>query len=286
MSVATISTSDSPDATPIAKIEKTGTIIFLNENTEKPKKAIKLQHHRIQCPYCQEVMKTSEGYLYHLKNDCNICSRKKKSDLMYTNDNEISPIPLEMHNIIFLSGPPRSGKTYWVNQYATAFKKIFSREVYYFTRNKSDESLNEDIYNKILTSEIEHPYTMDELANSLCIFDDIEDSQHPKVTKYLYTLLDDIIKNGRHAGRAGISVIFCNQETTMYRRTKTILSQMTEFVFFPNYTSKCNANYVLEKYLGLHPDQVSYIYTLPSRWIDVRRIAPQYVLSQHNVYLL
>lgn len=284
MANTTITTVDSPDSTPIAKVASINKIIYLKETSDKPKKPINLKSKYV-CPYCKTELAKTESYLYHIKNNC-VAQQTRVADISYQTDYEISPIPLEMHNIIFVSGPPRSGKTYWVNMYATAYKKIFERDIFYFTRNKSDDSLNEKVYTKILTSEIERPIQMDDIENSLCIFDDIEDSQHPLVTKYLYTLLDDITKNGRHAGKAGISVIFCNQETTMYRRTKTILSQMTEFVFFPNYTSKHSATYVLEQYLGLDQQAISYIYTLPSRWVSVRRIAPQYIISQHNIFLV
>ena len=282
---AIITLKDTPNAVPIAQVNETNEIIYMKEAPEQIRQTIKHNKNRESCGYCHMEVDKKETYLYHLKNMCLVYGKKVQENSFISNM-EISPIPQEMHNIIFVSGAPRSGKTYWVNMYSTMYSKIFGRQIFYFTRNQFDESLNEDLYTKILTSSIKKPIELETLSNSLCIFDDIEDSQYPKVTKYLYNLMDDIIKNGRHAGDAGISIIFCNQETTMYRRTKTILSQMSEFVFFPNFTSKRAAIYVLEAYLGLSAEEIKYIYRLPTRWIMVRRISPQYFISQHNIMLL
>jgi hypothetical protein len=274
---------DSKYAVPIAKIKKTEDIIYIEEEPDDHVKPPERKKGKpMTCPKCKAVIPPNQSFLFHLKNSCTV---KKPLEVKLQTDNQIIPLPQEMHNIIFVSGPPKSGKTYYVNQYARLFKKIYKRTVYYFTRNKTDPSLTESVYTKILTDDIDldNPFTLECLADSLCIFDDIEDSQNPSITKYLYSLLNDIIKNGRHQN---ISVIFCNQEMTMHLRTKAILSQMTELVIFPAYTSKYNAKYVMDKYMGMSPTSIAYIYKIPSRWVTIRRVAPQYVLSQHMVYVI
>jgi len=271
---------DSTHAQPIARVKKEKTIIYLLE-TDDSIKPIKKNSRNFKCPRCGKSISKKDSFLYHIKNSCD---KKLPVEVRYRTDNEIIPIPLEMHNILFISGPPRSGKTYYVNQYAKSFKKIFDRTIFYFTRNPSDPSLQEDIYTKIMISEITEPILLETLRDSLCIFDDIEDSTvSPKVIKYVYSLINDICKNGRHEN---ISIAFLNQEMTMHQRTKCILSQMTELVIFPQYTSKYNATYVMHKYLGMNQKSIEYVYTLPSRWVSLRRIAPQYAISQHEVYMI
>lgn len=210
---------------------------------------------------------------------------EKRGEEYYETNNKLSVIPLEEHNIIFVAGAPNSGKSYWTNQYALLYKKIFNRRIILFTRNEEDDTYKKDkkIYTKILIDETMKKYDLSELKNSLVIFDDIETAQHPQVTKYLYSLMDDIIKNGRHEN---ISVIFCNQQMRMYLKTRNILENMTAIVIFPKYTSKFHLGKVLRDHLDMSPDEMKYAYELPSRWVYIRKICPKYIIHEHGVYIV
>lgn len=285
---------DSKNAIPIAKIRGSKELIYLLPNSEVfsdiPIKNVKEATYK--CPYCKKIISTKQNYIYHIKHE-GVC-KKKHIHSDYTNEiktdelEEIVKLPLDDHEIIFVSGPPKSGKSYWVNEYVKMYKKIFDeRKVVLFTRLNEDDTLkaDEDLYMRITIDKnlINEKLKLDDLANSLVIFDDIESSEYPKVTKYLYSLMNDIIKNGRHAN---ISVIITNHDLRGGQKTRDILMNMTMLVIFPQSGSVYHLTRCLHDYIGLSKSQMDKILNIKSRWVAISREFPQYIIYQRGVYML
>ena len=197
-------------------------------------------------------------------------------------------MPQDDHEIIFVSGPPKCGKSYWVNQYVKKYKDIFdNRKVFLFTRLQHDVTLEKDIdnYIKIFITDsfITDPFKLEDFTNSLCIFDDIESSEFPKATQKAFNLLDDICRNGRHHN---ISCILCHQETRMGKKTKPLLTMITSLVIFPKTGNIYQMSHVLKEQIGMSKSQINKVMSLSSRWVVINRACPQYIMYDKGVYLL
>ena len=243
-----------------------------------------------KCPYCKIVLKTKQNLIHHLTHSC----PKKDSIEMHTKATiRLKPyeflmkLPVDDHEIIFVTGPPKCGKSYWINEYVKAYKQMFGRKVFLFTRNEHDDTLanDEDKYIKITISDDldADPLTLDDLRDSLIIMDDIESSEHKKGTQRAYNLLDDVCKNGRHYN---INVIFANQECRMGVKTKKILSMLTMLVIYPSSGETYQCERLLKEYAGRSKSEINLIMNLQSRWVAFSRPKPQYVMGEHDIYMI
>lgn len=273
-----ITINDSEDAIMIAKVEKTDQIIYYKPNDEIYEPLCKKNN---KCPNCGKIIKFG-NQISHIVS----CPKKKNICSKFESFDKIIQIPQEQGEIIYVTGPPKAGKTYWINQYAKAFKNIYNKDIYLFTRNEHDETLDDKLYNKILIDDLDEKIDINTFSDSLVIFDDIESSVDPKTTSYLFSLLNDLIKNGRHLNDGGCSIIFSNQQMRLYLRTRVILECCTNIIIFPKYGSKYHMTNVLKLYLGLSQREINYIFDLPSRWVSIQRMCPKYVISEHIVYML
>lgn len=253
------------------------------------------------CPNCQTKLHSKTAYMNHIRNICKDNAKsqfKAEINLDINTTSKFFPIPnidlkkdnLE-HEIIFVSGPPKCGKSYFVNEYVKIYNKILpENDIFLITTHEQDDTLTFNNYKKLLVDDqlcIDSPQ-IQEFENSLVVFDDIESSRHAKGTKYCWNLLDDINKNGRHYN---ISVIITNQECRMGKKTKGLLSMMSKLVIFPSCGSRYQYDRLLKEHLGFNIIQLNKLYHLPfdndrNRFCLISRTAPQYVLTPFCCYML
>ena len=203
------------------------------------------------------------------------------------NDEVLFKLPLDDHELIFVTGAPKSGKTYWTNEFVKRAIALYKKKAILITRLNEDETLKNDekLYTRIVINPelLIDKFTLEDFNDSIVIFDDIESSEYKKVTEYLYDLLSDMAKNGRHHN---ITIIFTNQMAMMYKRTREILSMLTTLVIFPNSGSAYHMRRLLRTYIGLEKAEVDKVLGLKSRWVSISREKPQYVMYEGGVYLL
>lgn len=283
---------DSSKALPVAKIQGTTKIIYLLPESDDfdviPSKNVNKKP--LKCPYCKNYFKTKQSFISHVVNVCpekkNIILDSRPSIKMEVGE-RLQILPLDEHETIFVTGAPNCGKTYLTNEFTKAYIKMFQRQVFLFTCVKNDDTLKKDIENYIRVpidnDLLEEPIKLEDLSNSLCIFDDIESSEFPHATAYAYNLLSEICKAGRHEN---ISVIFINQECRMGKKTKAILTMLTKLVIFPKSASFYQTSRLLKDYIGLGNDQITDIFKSKSRWVAINRAVPQYVINENGCYVL
>jgi hypothetical protein len=280
---------ESANAIPIAKIKGSGRVIFLLPNSTVFKHVSKYQA-KIRCPHCKKELSNKDRLKYHLT----ICPKRNQyidvRPKIELNENDFLqklPLPLEEHEVMFVTGVPKCGKTYFVNEYAKLFKYLFDLPVYRISRVDHDETLKRDekkYINIPITDElVNDPFKLEDFSNSLVIFDDIESSEFPKATKKAYSLLDDMCKNGRHHR---INVVFCNQECRMGIKTKPILSTVTTLVIFPQNCSLFQTERLLKDHVGMSKVQINNALKINSRWLVISKASPQYIMHEHGIYLL
>jgi hypothetical protein len=277
----------STKATPIAKTTE-GRILYLLKESKMypdiPKRHIYEQ--KYMCPFCKKELSTKQKMMYHVHNICtkrNVANMNPKPVIDLPEGEQLFKLP-DQYECIFLTGPPGCGKSFWVNEYVKRFKELYDNKVFLISRLEHDSTLDNDIDNYIrIAVNNDFDYKLEDFTNSVVIFDDIESAEHKKGTDKAYFLLDDICKNGRHHN---ISVIFCNQEIRMGRRTKCILTVITALVLFPSVGNKYQMSYALRDHIGMDKSQINKVMELQSRWAYVSRTCPQYILHQNGAYLL
>lgn len=273
------------DDIPVCINSKTKQIFYLNNDDVFP---------NIDdiCPFCEKHIIKKEHLIHHIK--YNVCGQRRgkicKHFANIHSDDKLTLIPNEpsLHDTILVTGIPGCGKSFWVNEYIKNFAKLYpDYAIHIFTRNEHCNSLTynkiyKHIINDMFRDEMNDLLTLDNFKKCLCIFDDIETSEHPDATKKLYAFMDDIIKNGRHYN---CNVIFVNQESRMGMKTKTILSCVNKIVVFPRTMNEYQTSKLLE-HIGVGKKQLGKIRALNSRTAVISNTYPAYVCAEHDFYLL
>ena len=123
-------------------------------------------------------------------------------------------------------------------------------------RIKLDESMYTD------------PIKVDELSESICIFDDIDVISDKKVRDAVYDVLNQVLEIGRHYK---IHCVVTNHLPTNGKDTRRILNEAHIVTYFPH-SAGGKIEYMLEEYVGLDrtrsatcrsrtPDGLPYIRT-------------------------
>lgn len=118
---------------------------------------------------------------------------------------------------------------------------------------------------------------------SMVVFDDCDCIEDKKVNDAILKLENSIYQVGRHHK---ISVIKTSHLGSDYKRTRVVLTEAHYIVVYPSSGSFQQIKYVLSHYMGMSNDDIKKIKSLKSRWVLASKHFPQYVLSEHEAYLL
>ena len=188
--------------------------------------------------------------------------------------------------ILYITGPSGSGKSTYICNYLREYKKKYKKNpIYLFSTLKTDKSLDDikpkrvNLDNELITD----PIILDDLKDSLCIFDDIEAIKDKKIRKVVYDLMDEIATTGRHTNT---SLINANHIAANNKDTKTMLNEAQYIVYFPNAGSIHGINYLLKEYVGIDKTIIQKIKKSKSRWCCIGRQYPQIILLEHDIFTL
>lgn len=268
-----------------------------NENDEEVDDSI--------CEYCNKQFMR----VYEKKRHYKSCKQKLLSDFYDSmNTKKVNDIILKKDSIellgdlefshhanpnkrenLLLLGPSGVGKSYYSSNYIKSYHLIKPKSrIYLFSKIENDASFKGQkyVYKVDLDGIEEEKVNMkQELLNSLCVFDDIEDSSNKKLTDYLVGLNNEILHQGRDQSLSGDDIYSI---TTMHisegHKTRKSINEATSITVFQplNYQSTT----MLTKYCGLSKNQINKIKNLKSRWITVFTHHPQIILTQKKIYLL
>ena len=238
------------------------------------------------------VMKNRDGkaikkyYQTPFNNDIDIKTFDSEDTPNYDYTFQQLPIgPEGFRSINLILGRSGSGKSHYASNLVKEYVNIFkNNSVYLFSNVDSDEvfdkipkigrvSINEENF-------IQNPINMEELENSLCIFDDIDTIKDKTLREELFDLLDRILQEGRHLN---ISVIITMHMLTNGRYSKVMLTEAHSITYFPHHVSPRSIKYLVENYIGLTSYQINYIKRLKSRWATIIRNNPMICLTENKI---
>lgn len=188
--------------------------------------------------------------------------------------------------VLYICGPSGSGKSFYAAEYVKKWNKLFPDwPIFLFSSKDEDKQLDDlgvkriQINDELLTDMIDYK----DLANSLCIFDDVDALEGTRFAKPIFGLRDTLLKNARSQNTYVISTI---HEMFGYKTTRTSLSEAHAITFFPNNGS----DFAIKKYLktraGLDAKTIDTIFKLESRWVTLYSHSPRFILWEYGVKIL
>ena len=124
---------------------------------------------------------------------------------------------------------------------------------------------------------------MEDLKNSLCIFDDIDVISKKELKEAVYNILNQILETGRHFS---ISCIITNHLPSSGHDTRRILNECHSITYFPHSGNNGKLKKFLLDQVGI--DKVDYIKNKKSksRWATVFKNYPMVNMTEREIRLL
>lgn len=224
--------------------------------------------------------------LCSLYEDCIKCLDKHEGKSINIIDGEIIPIfdTNKERTVFYISGMSGSGKSTLTGQLISIYKKLYPKnKIIVFSNKSSDPALDKHnpLRMKLNEELLNDPISLNELKNSLVVFDDIDCIPNKKIDAEIARLRDLILQQGRSYK---ISFVYISHLTNDYKRTKLILLECDCSIIFPVFTTQYNLKYLLYTYYGLGSEQIRKIKNLPSRWVGIWK-NPLTVLYSKGCYI-
>ena len=221
-----------------------------------------------------------------LKNELlSVINGKRKEIIL--NDGTLIPIPrTDKRDTFYIAGPEGSGKTYLSSMIIKQYKKMFKKNPFFvFSKIEEDEVLDKLNPTRIELNEelLYDPIEVNELNDSIILFDDIDTIHDKKLLEELRRIRDSILEIGRHHNAYIISTA---HNMTNNKATKMSILESANVCFFPKMGDSYHINRYLKEYGGLSNDQIRKIYELPTRWVLHHKRAPNYIMHEKGIYLL
>lgn len=195
--------------------------------------------------------------------------------------------------VFYIAGPAGSGKSYMAANIAKEYHKVFpKRPIYMFSRTKASEDpayrgikLIQIVINELL---IEDPIDITEEiepGGALMIFDDCGTIHNDKIKREIEKLMTDSMEISR---KMDVSLIITNHLVLPNEKkfARTVMNELNTLTVFPKSGSAQGIRYALKTYFGLTTKQIDDIISLDSRWVQISKGYPQYVLYDKGAYIL
>ena len=210
---------------------------------------------------------------------------KEFSNLELNNDSKFQQIPSDNNReILYIVGASGSGKTTYATNYIKELRKKHKDiPLYIFSTLHDDYTELEPNRIKLDTTLINDPIKAEDLANSVCIFDDVDCISDKNIKKSVWFTLTQTLEIGRHFN---IYVCMTNHIACAAESTKKILNESYSITFFPQSGSSGNLMTLLKNHCGLTKNDIEKIKKLKTRWCTIYKHYPQCIMSERNLYLL
>lgn len=193
----------------------------------------------------------------------------------------------KQRGVVYVAGKSGSGKSTYAAQIIYNYLEIFpNNKVFIFSRLEIDPVL--DALGCIpipINDELDQVDAIKDIANALCLFDDIDTIRDKNLRSKVYAIQNDILEAGR---KKNINIIVTSHLINGNDRNncRTILNEASEITFFPRSGSAHGIRYLLEKYIELSKPQIAEIMKLPSRWVTVGTSYPGYIFHEKGAFML
>jgi adenosyl cobinamide kinase/adenosyl cobinamide phosphate guanylyltransferase len=197
------------------------------------------------------------------------------------------PDPSKDRVNMFITGPAGSGKSWFASSVLQQWTKLHPKgEIFLFSQLFDDPILDKlkNLHRVDVNTLLEEPIDVYDIPEgSFVIFDDVDSIPNKKILEQVEALENSIHQVGR---KLHINIIRTSHLSADGRKTRMVLSECQYIVVYPSSGSWHQIQYVLKTYVGLSNQDLAKIKSLRSRWVMISKQAPQYVLSEHECYLV
>ena len=188
-------------------------------------------------------------------------------------------------SVFMICGMSGSGKSTYTAALCKTYHQQFPKNKIILFSNKPSDPVF-DILSYIdritITEElVKDPITLNELENSLVLYDDIECNTSKEIDKELTRISDLVLQQGRSFK---CSFVYITHQSNNYKATRNILNECHHIVVFPAMCTRYSLNYLFKNYFGFDKETIAKICKLPSRWVQVTK-APACVLYKTGCFL-
>lgn len=211
--------------------------------------------------------------------------RVYESTLSETSPVVFFPALTKLHDMnlrINITGESGSGKSFFCGQMIALLQKRKKRQLFVISMEASDNAL--DVHKPIRINMDDDEFKQlkaESFKDSLVVFDDIDGHHDKKTRDYAMSLRDSLLKTGRHFETDIISV---SHEIRDRIHSRTLLSESTHFVFFPQSNMRSMLKYFEEhrSYKGKELQALRQRYSdfNQGRWVIFHKKVPQYFLTE------
>lgn len=188
-------------------------------------------------------------------------------------------------NRYYITGPSLCGKSTIAGKLCGSYKKKYPKnDIIVLSGVDKDEALDKYKPKRIEISEklLDDPIQLEELANSMVVFDDIA-TMDKDISEELYRLRDKCFNTGRHHN---IAVISTEQVACQGKKTSSVILNSFFLVLFPAGGLQ-QIKYIFKEYLGINSnDLIAKIKKLNSRYIIVHRAVPMFILADREAFFI
>ena len=207
--------------------------------------------------------------------------------LKISNDSKFCPVPntKSEREILYITGCSGSGKSTFTRMYLEQYKKKYkNREIYMFSSLKEDSSLDSIKPKRFIIDESLYtdPIKIEDLKDSVVIYDDIDVISNKKIKDAVYDNLNQALEIGRHFG---LTIVVTNHLPTNGIYTRRILNEASLIVYFPQ-SAGGKIKYLLSVYLDIDKKQIKYWKQCHTRWVCIGKNYKQYYITEHEVSVL
>jgi hypothetical protein len=199
----------------------------------------------------------------------------------------ITPNTNDDRDVVFVTAQSGAGKSFWIVDYALQYRIKYPKNSIYLISaiDKNEKSTIDkikklkkiDINNELFLESID----IEELKNSLVIFDDVDNLKKGYIRNAVWDLMTDILKTGRHYR---ISAIVSYHNMSDGAATRSILNECNKIVVFPSVST--SLKYLFEKYLGISNKDTKKIMNLDTRSVCITKTYPKCVLYKNGAFIL
>lgn len=191
---------------------------------------------------------------------------------------------------VFIAGKSGSGKSTLAALYMFEYLNMFpGRKVVLISRHKNEKAYQHIPHMEIpleLFAKVKDdntvPMDLDDLKDSLVVFDDTDNLQDKDIDMAIRKLNGDIISNGR---KYNIHCVTLSHQIMNWQKTRDLLMEANKVYIFPG----GNAHHIktfLQKHAGLDAKDIKKIMELKSRWAMLSMGVPQYIVHEHGAFIV
>ncbi len=200
-------------------------------------------------------------------------------------------VPGSERSTFYIPARSNSGKTTWIATYLDDYIEQFpNNDILVFSGVPKEEPAFVKFGNKVTFMDLnyfkENPITkveeLTEFKDSMCIFDDINSIPDLKTKKAIVAIRDLILQCGRHEN---VSCMVTSHLALDRGLTAYPIKESDYFVVFPQ-ANKQQTRSLLTKYGDFSKPELEKVMKLNTRWVQISRNNPAFVLYTEGAYLI